>query len=133
MFRLSRSASLVGLGVLASILCGCEEHGTARANAEPAPADGLGNPQAGAIGIVEAGCGSCHSIPGIAGANGLVGPPLDRVGSRIYLAGLLRNIPGNMVQWLRDPQRILPGNVMPNMNLSEEQARDIAAYLYTLR
>jgi cytochrome c1 len=37
-----------------------------------------------------------------------------------------------MVTWLRDPQEIVPGNAMPDMGLSEEQARDITAYLYTL-
>ena len=54
------------------------------------------------------------------------------LGKRIFIAGLLRNTPANMVTWLRDPQEIVPGNAMPDMGLSEEQARDITAYLYTL-
>ena len=61
-----------------------------------------------------------------------VGPPLDHMGKRIFVAGLLRNTPANMVTWLLDPQAIVPGNAMPDMGLSEEQARDITAYLYTL-
>ena len=62
----------------------------------------------------------------------MVGPPLDHMGRRVYIAGLLRNTPRNMVTWLRYPQRIVPGNAMPDMELSDEQARNIAAYLNTL-
>ena len=93
----------------------------------------MGNPSRGAALIQYYGCGACHTIPGISGADALVGPPLDKMGRRVYLAGLLRNTPDNMVTWLRYPQRIVPGNAMPDMHLTEEQARDIAAYLYTLK
>jgi cytochrome c1 len=55
------------------------------------------------------------------------------MGRRIYIAGKLRNTPANMVRWLRNPQAVVPENVMPNMGLTQEQARDIAAYLYTLK
>jgi cytochrome c2 len=92
----------------------------------------IGDSERGALYIEQIGCGSCHIIPGIAGARGLVGPPLDHIGQRVFIAGLLRNTPANMVTWLRDPQEIVPGNAMPDMGLSEEQARDITAYLYTL-
>jgi cytochrome c2 len=78
------------------------------------------------------GCGSCHVIPGIKGANGLVGPSLSQVGDRVFIAGVLRNTPDNMVVWLRNPQSIVPNNAMPNMGISEQQARDVASYLYTL-
>lgn len=56
-------------------------------------------------------------------------PPLIR----IYIAGMLRNTPENMVTWLRNPQAIVPGNVMPDMGLSARDARDVAAYLFTLQ
>lgn len=79
------------------------------------------------------GCGGCHSVPGVKGARGNVGPPLTRIGERTYIAGMLRNTPSNMVRWIRDPQGVVPGNAMPNMGVSEADARDIAAYLYTLR
>ena len=62
-----------------------------------------------------------------------LGPPLTRFGERIYIAGMLRNTPTNLTRWLRDPQGVLPGNAMPDMGVSESQARDMAAYLYTLR
>ncbi|HZY13364.1 MAG TPA: c-type cytochrome [Beijerinckiaceae bacterium] len=83
--------------------------------------------------IVANGCGTCHSIPGIAGAWGNVGPPLDHIGTRVFIAGMLRNSPDNMVRWLKNPQAIIPGNAMPNMNLNDAQARDITAYLAELQ
>ena len=92
-----------------------------------------GNPAHGAALIRDYGCGSCHEIPGVANADGLVGPPLSNIGMRVYLAGMLRNTPDNMVFWLRHPQQVVPGNVMPDMGMTASDARDIAAYLYTLR
>ncbi len=83
--------------------------------------------------IVAYGCAGCHTIPGVAAAHGNVGPPLTRFGDRTYIAGMLRNTPSNLVRWIRDPQGVVPGNAMPNMGVTEAQARDIAAYLYTLR
>ncbi len=90
------------------------------------------NPRRGAALIESFGCGGCHAVPGIRSAQGNVGPPLDRMASRTYIAGMLRNTPANMVRWLRDPQGVVPGNAMPDMALTEAQALDIAAYLYTL-
>lgn len=78
-------------------------------------------------------CGSCHSIPGIPEARGLVGPPLILMGRRTYIAGEVPNTPDNLVQWLQDPKSIEPNTAMPKLGLSEAQARDIAAYLYTLQ
>lgn len=92
----------------------------------------FGNAARGAELIKQHGCGGCHIIPGIRRADGLVGPPLNHMGKRVYIAGLLRNTPANMIKWLRDPQGVVPGNAMPDMGLSEDQARDIAAYLSTL-
>lgn len=83
--------------------------------------------------MIQYDCGSCHSVPGIRGAEGLVGPPLILFGRRTYIAGELPNTPDNLVKWIRDPQSVEPGTAMPKLGLSEEQARDVAAYLYTLR
>lgn len=78
-------------------------------------------------------CGTCHDIPGIAGADGNVGPPLHRIGTRTYIAGYIWNSPDNMADWIEDPQRALPGNAMPKMGIPQKDARDIAAFLYTLK
>lgn len=92
-----------------------------------------GEPDRGAKLIVSFGCGSCHTIPGIEGADAVVGPPLTDMGLREYIAGELPNTPENMIRWLMDPQALEPGTAMPNVGLSQEEARDVAAYLYTLR
>src|SRR6185312_7799352 len=77
------------------------------------------------------GCGSCHTIGGISGANAEVGPNLGDFGQRRYIAGRLPNTPANLVAWIRNPQRIDPGNVMPDLGVTPRDARDIAAYLYS--
>lgn len=82
--------------------------------------------------IREFGCGTCHQIPGIAGANGKVGPPLNNWAKRHYIAGALINTPKNLVPWIMNPQQVEPGTVMPNLGISEEQARDIARFLYSI-
>lgn len=92
-----------------------------------------GNPRRGANAIRKYGCQSCHSIKGISGANGLVGPPLTGIASRSYIAGVLVNNPDNMITWLRNPPAVDNKTVMPNMGVTEKDARDISAYLYTLR
>jgi cytochrome c1 len=92
-----------------------------------------GSPHRGKDLIQNYGCGSCHTIPGIYTAQGLVGPPLYFFGRRTMIAGELPNSSDNLVRWIRDPKAIEPGTAMPNLGLSSEQAHDIAAYLYTLR
>src|SRR5690606_22622297 len=91
-----------------------------------------GDPVRGREFIQEVGCGACHTVPGVPGANALVGPPLAGIASRSYIGGVLSNSPENMVKWLLDPPAHAPGTVMPNLELTEDQARDVAAYLYTL-
>lgn len=78
------------------------------------------------------GCGSCHTIPGVGGAKGLVGPPLTGIGSRSIIAGELPNTPDNLMRWIQDPTGVEPRTAMPNMHIGDQEARDIAAYLYTL-
>lgn len=78
------------------------------------------------------GCVACHEIPG-ASATGYVGPPLHGVRRRAYLAGGLPNTPEAMVALIRFPDRVRPGTVMPNLRVSETDARELAAFLYALR
>ena len=80
--------------------------------------------------IVGYGCGSCHVIPGVDGANGKVGPDLTGIAKRAAIAGSLSNDPDTMVRWLKHPQALRPGSGMPEMGISDPTARDIAAYLY---
>jgi cytochrome c len=92
-----------------------------------------GDPQRGRAIIESYGCGSCHTIPGVRHADGLVGPPLLWWSRRTFIAGELPNTPENLVRWLRDPQSVERATAMPALGLSDAQARDAAAYLYTLR
>jgi cytochrome c oxidase assembly factor CtaG/cytochrome c2 len=92
-----------------------------------------GDAYRGASLINKYGCGGCHSIPDIANANGNVGPPLQHVGTRTYIAGILNNSPDNMSLWLQNPQKVLPGNAMPAMGISQQDSRDMTAFLYTLK
>lgn len=87
----------------------------------------------GRASIAAYGCGSCHSIPGVRGADGMVGPPLDHWAQRRMIAGEVPNDPAHLITWITVPQVIEPGTAMPNMGVTDGQARDIAAYLYTIR
>jgi cytochrome c len=79
------------------------------------------------------GCIGCHVIPGIRGADSYVGPPLTRWAERRYIVGRLPNETDNLVTFLVNPQMVKPGSAMPATGISTEEARDVAAYLYTLR
>jgi len=109
----------------AAVLSGCSKSSASRPIG--------GDAGTGSSTITRHACGSCHLIPGVQASNGLVGPPLGGMAARIYIAGHLLNTPDNMILWLRHPQAVLPGNAMPDMGLSDKEARDVAADLYTLR
>lgn len=88
------------------------------------------DPVRGARAMVDYGCGACHVIPGVTGARGTVGPPLAGFGDRAYVAGVLPNDPGGLVRWLIDPPAHAPRTAMPDLGVTEADARDMAAYLY---
>ncbi len=112
------------LGLIA--LLGCEDKA-----AKAAMVTG-GDPARGREQAREHGCGACHTIPGVPGAHALVGPPLDRMARRAYIAGTLPNTPANMREWIAHPQKVKPNNAMPEVSMTDDDARDITAYLYTL-
>lgn len=91
-----------------------------------------GDPARGVVALARYGCGGCHIIPGVSGARGMVGPPLTDFALRGYVAGVVPNWPRHLVQWVMDPPAISPQTAMPNLGIGEQEARDIAAYLYTL-
>ncbi|MCA1408744.1 cytochrome C [Ensifer sp. IC3342] len=76
------------------------------------------------------GCGGCHVIPGIAGADGKVGGPLVDLRERVYLAGVVENTSDNLVNWIASPQRFSQRSAMPATGITESEARHLAAYLY---
>lgn len=90
-----------------------------------------GDPHRGREAVLRYGCGACHVIPGIRTATGRVGPKLEDLREQVYLAGLLPNTPENLVHWIRQPRQVDPRSAMPDLQVTEEDARDIAAYLYS--
>jgi cytochrome c1 len=92
-----------------------------------------GEPATGRRIIAAYECGVCHTIPGIQGAHGIVGPPLTAFASRQFIAGVVPNEPTLLVRWVQDAPSIAPHTAMPDLGLSDDEARHVAAYLYTLR
>lgn len=78
-------------------------------------------------------CTACHTVPGVASTKPQVGPPLAGYATQQLIAGALANTPDNLARWLREPQRIDPLTAMPDLGVTDAHARDIAAYLGTLR
>jgi cytochrome c2 len=110
--------------LLLPLLLGCGD--------APPPALG-GDPENGKLLLRQFACGSCHAIPGVAAAHGKVGPPLEGVASRVYLAGTLPNTPEQMAAFIRAPHKADPKTAMPDLGVTEAHARDMVAYLYTLK
>jgi cytochrome c1 len=77
-------------------------------------------------------CAACHRVPGIALATGRVGPSLAHIGTQQMIAGFFPNNPQMLIEWIEHPQKLLPGNAMPEMGLSHEDAATIVDYLYTM-
>jgi cytochrome c1 len=93
----------------------------------------VGDPEAGARVIARVACGVCHRIPGVPGARGVAGPSLAGFAQRSNIAGVAPNRASVLVQWIRDAPSIAPDTLMPPLPVSEREARNVAAYLYTLR
>ena len=120
--RLRRSHLVVAAFVLTATGCGA----TATRIAVPS-----GDPGRGAQLVGSFGCGACHTISGIKGADGEIGPSLVDVGDRRLIAGRIPNTLPNLLRWLESPQAVEPGTVMPDLGIEAPQARDLAAYLYS--
>ena len=124
---------IVGLALAMFVVLASACDGAKDADAREAAAITGGDPSRGPDLLRKYGCQSCHTIPGVVGANGLVGPPLAGIASRSYIAGVLPNAPDNMLRWIRDPKGVDAKTAMPNTGVTPSDARHIAAYLYTLK
>jgi cytochrome c len=113
------------LSAAALALAGCREEGVVPRAAVPG-----GDPARGRAAVARFGCGGCHVVPGVPGAVGRVGPRLEALAARPFLAGALPNDAETLVRWIRAPQALRPGTAMPDLGVGEGAARDIAAYLY---
>jgi cytochrome c1 len=111
---------IVGLCLTAFLLTGCSHEYSASA-------------RRGRDDIQYYGCGSCHTVPGVPGAHATVGPPLNKMGLRTYIAGTLPNSTDNLALWVQHPRAVHPGTAMPELEVTPEDANDIAHYLEELR
>lgn len=124
--------AIATIALIAGTLTGCDKLSDNRVHAAYVVTAG-GNARAGRDTIRKYGCYACHTIDGVPGARGLVGPPLDGIGNREFIAGELPNTPQNLMRWIQHPRQVEPHTAMPEMGVTEQDSRDIAAYLYTLR
>ncbi|HZQ62186.1 MAG TPA: c-type cytochrome [Casimicrobiaceae bacterium] len=121
---MTRTAGFLLCAVAALTSTGCTRGETSAA---------AGDPGRGRVLLHQYGCNACHRIPRVLDAVGTVGPPLDDIAERVYLAGTLPNSPANMIAWIRSPQTFKPGTAMPDLGVGEQDARDMVAYLDRLR
>jgi cytochrome c2 len=103
------------------------------AGCSPAKSQASANVQRGRALVSWYGCETCHSVPAPSPVRGNVGPPLAGIAKRAYLAGRLPNTPDNMLRWIQDPRQTDPQTLMPELGVTEQDGRDIVAFLYTLR
>jgi cytochrome c1 len=91
-----------------------------------------GDPTNGRRLFVVAGCGGCHTLPGLPEASGVAGPNVTNVVLRPTLAGAyIPMSPDNLTAWLLDPATLKPGTTMPSVGLNQDEARDLTAFLYS--
>jgi cytochrome c1 len=119
-----RPAACAGLFLLLLTACGGKEGVRAVAGGDAALGKRL---------VTQYQCGACHAIPEVPGAGGEAGPTLEGFGKLSYIAGRIPNQPARLTAWLLDPPSLKPGTAMPAMGLTEQEARHMAAFLYTLK
>ena len=121
-------ARAIALGAIVLAVAACT-HGEANARALTNGGDAARGKEL----IHSYGCGSCHTIPRVPGAESNVGPSLAGEAARAYIAGVTPNTPENMIRWIMNPPSIDDRTAMPNLHVNATDARDIAAYIYTLQ
>jgi cytochrome c2 len=126
--------TVIATGALASLLLavGLSWYAVDQSSQKKAVALALthGSPDRAPALLARYGCAGCHTIPGVPGADGQVGPDLSGLKDRVYVGGVLRNTPDDLIHWIVDPQRFSPHSAMPVTGITEAEARDVAAYLY---
>lgn len=117
-------AAIAACLIVAASLAGCD------APVKASQVDG--DPKRGRLALTQYACRACHQIPGITGSDVHVGPSLEGLAGRRFIARSLPNTPANLAHWIRNPQAVDPATAMPAQGVSEADARDIVAYLMTL-
>ena len=126
-------ANVVALLALAIVLASSACHQISRREERDAFRITGGDARQGPQTIRKYGCYTCHTIAGVPGARGLIGPSLNGIGERYFIAGQLPNTPQDMEHWIQHPHQFEPHTLMPEMNVTEQDSQNIAAYLYSLK
>lgn len=124
--RLSRRLSTATLLVCAALASGC-------AKEEPVSRVVGGDPERGRLLVQQYQCAACHFIPEVQGPNGDAGPSLQYMGRLSYIAGSIPNQPENMIRFLQNPPAVKPGTLMPALGITDDEARHMAAFMYSLK
>lgn len=119
------------LSTSALVLCAALASGCT--TEKPASRVSGGDPERGRLLVQQYQCAACHYIPEVQGVNGDAGPSLETMGRMSYIAGSIPNQPENMIRFLQNPPAVKPGTLMPALGISEDEARHMAAFMYTLR
>lgn len=122
----------VALLLLLAVACNRDE--AAKPMAKPVEAPPIGNAERGKALTAQYGCNVCHAVPGIGGPQGTLGPSLAGVASRPTISfGTVQNTPENLAKYIQDPATMNPQSSMPPIGLTDVDAKDIAAYVLTLK
>jgi cytochrome c len=119
-------ATTGALLVLAVLASGC-------AKEEPVSRVAGGDPERGRLLVQQYQCAACHFIPEVQGPNGDAGPSLESMGRLSYIAGSIPNQPENMIRFLQNPPAVKPGTLMPALGITDDEARHMAAFMYSLK
>jgi cytochrome c1 len=82
--------------------------------------------------VIANGCTACHAFPDVVWPRGRLGPSLESFGAQGLIAGQLPNQPGVLMQFVRNAPAFVPGSAMPAFPMSDQDARDVTAYLLQL-
>jgi cytochrome c2 len=142
-FRPGLWAILIGLAAVTLALAACAPPPPppkpAATDAKPAASTGAaitGDANNGRTLFTAKGCIACHTAQGVQGATGTIGPNLNGIGDptkRPTLTDGAANSPEHIREWIKDPQKLKPGTMMPNLQLSDKEADDLTALLLTLK
>ena len=117
------------------LLTGCRDEAASTTTGSPLPASAAatGNADTGKRLIEQYACLACHRIPGFEEPQGMLGPSLEGMARRPTIGGRVPNDARTMIAYLRNPPAVDPPTQMPTLGISEEEARHMTAYLYTLK
>lgn len=126
--------ALLAIALLSLAACNSHEPAATTSSQTAAPAPGgAGDAARGKQLIAQYGCQTCHVVPGVEGLGGTMGPSLQGFGTHPQIVRKVPNDQTTLAAFLQNPQAVDPQTAMPNLGISAADARDLAAFLHTLK